>query len=491
MNWWKHLLLPFFLFLGLATISYGEKLGDYANKIVVIPIEENSLSSPQGFGFINRTLKRASEENASAVVFDLNTPGGLAWETSDLMMKSLYRLDIPSFAYVNPRAMSAGALLAVSCDAIYMSPVSSIGAVGLVSSNGEQLDPMVREKAESAFTAFTRAVVKKKNHNVELVQAMMLPAEKDMMFGNIKLSKGKILTLTGEEATSLGPDGKPLLAKGIVNNIQELLDKEGNISGSIVIAKPTAFESFALWIARLSPLLILVGIGLIYLEMHTPGWGLAGTLAVVVFTLFFFGNNIAGNLAGYETIAMFIVGAILLIIELFVLPGTFIIGFAGTVLIVLALFSGMISSFDFERFMADGWSLSGFFELAYRPFLNLTIGLTGGFILVMIMIKYMPALPFLRSVANQSISGGSESGGAIGTTCHSINVGDIGISITQLCPNGKIDVHGIIAEARVQHGILRIGTPVRVIDKQAFNLIVEEHHSPQSSITATEVKESK
>lgn len=85
------------------------------------------------------------------MVFDLNTPGGLAWETREMMMKSIQPLTIPTYAYVNPKAMSAGALISAACDKIYMAPVSSIGAAGIITSSGEEMDPVMRKKAESAF----------------------------------------------------------------------------------------------------------------------------------------------------------------------------------------------------------------------------------------------------------------------------------------------------------------------------------------------------
>lgn len=99
----------------------------FRDKVVLIPVGEDALTSKQSFGFMNRILERAQKEQARAVVFEMNTPGGLAWETSEMMMKSIQPLTIPTYAYVNPKAMSAGALISAACDKIYMAPVSSIG----------------------------------------------------------------------------------------------------------------------------------------------------------------------------------------------------------------------------------------------------------------------------------------------------------------------------------------------------------------------------
>ena len=101
-----HLLLLALLALFAGAPFRAAAEETFRDRVVVIPVGENSLTSKQSFGFMNRILKRAQEEQARAVIFDLNTPGGLAWETSEMMMKSIQPLTIPTYAYVNPRAMS-------------------------------------------------------------------------------------------------------------------------------------------------------------------------------------------------------------------------------------------------------------------------------------------------------------------------------------------------------------------------------------------------
>ena len=232
----------------------------FRDRVVVIPVGEDSLTSKQSFGFMNRILKRAQEEQARAVVFDLNTPGGLAWETSEMMMKSIQPLTIPTYAYVNPRAMSAGALISAACDKIYMAPVSSIGAAGIITSSGEEMDPVMRKKAESAFWAFTRSVVTEKGYRPEVVKAMMIPSDQEQQFGPVKLEKGALLTLTGKEAAARLEDGRPLLAQGTASSVTDLLAQE-KVNAPVVTAEPTAFERIGLWIAWASPIMILLGIG--------------------------------------------------------------------------------------------------------------------------------------------------------------------------------------------------------------------------------------
>lgn len=450
----------------------------YTGKVVVIPIGEETLANTQSFGFMNRTLKRANDEQATAIVFELNTPGGLAWETSELMMKGLYPMKVPTFAFVNTKAMSAGALVASACDSIYMAPVSSIGAAGIVNSTGEEMDPMMRKKVESAFSAFTRSVVEEKNHNSELIRAMMIPASKDETFGPVKLAKGELLTLTGKEAVSPGSDGKPLLAKGIVNNVKELLERE-HITAPVVTATPTGFERIALWIAWASPFLILIGMGAAYIEMKTPGFGIAGAIAALAFALFFFGNHIAGNLAGYETAALFVVGCILLLVEIFLVPGTFVSGLLGVLLIIAALFSGMISLADINSLLRSGdFSVESIASVSLLPLTKLAVGMAGGMVLIMLLMRFLPDSPLFRSLSNNSVSGGQDAGAAVGVSATGATIGSLGETVTELKPNGKALIHGEIYEVCSRQGLLIKGTPVRVIEKRAFDLIVEAADIP-------------
>ena len=448
-----HLLLLALLALFAGAPFRAAAEETFRDRVVVIPVGEDSLTSKQSFGFMNRILKRAQEEQARAVIFDLNTPGGLAWETSEMMMKSIQPLTIPTYAYVNPRAMSAGALI-----------------------SGEEMDPVMRKKAESAFWAFTRSVVTEKGYRPEVVKAMMIPSDQEQQFGPVKLEKGALLTLTGKEAAARLEDGRPLLAQGTASSVTDLLAQE-KVNAPVVTAEPTAFERIGLWIAWASPILILLGIGGIYMEFKTPGFGIGGIVAIAAFALFFFGNNIAGNLAGYETAALLVLGIVLLCVEFFVIPGTFIAAIAGGVCIFLALFGGMVSSWEWDHIIRDGqWDdVNTLAAVLGIPLLKLALGLTGGSILIALLMKYLPDSILMRRVTNATVSGGS-AGEAVNIT--RVQVGDRGNAVTELKPNGKAMIHGEICEVFSRQGILIKGTPVRVVDIRPFDLVVVKDDSP-------------
>jgi membrane-bound ClpP family serine protease len=144
-----------------------------AGKVVVIEVGEEDLVSKARFEFMRRMLARASSEGAAVVVFDLNTPGGYAWETTELMLGDMARLTVPSIAYVNPQAQSAGCLIAIACDDIYMAPSASIGSAGAVTITGEDLEGTLRQKVYSMMVSVARNTAELKGHNPDVVEAFI------------------------------------------------------------------------------------------------------------------------------------------------------------------------------------------------------------------------------------------------------------------------------------------------------------------------------
>ena len=187
----------------------------YAGKVVIFPVGEEDLIARARFEFMSRTLKRCTAEGAEAVIFDLDTPGGLLWDTVELMMTDLQKLKPRSFAFVNPRALSAGAMIAVATDGIYMAPTSSAGAASPVYGSGEEMGEAERAKMNSATMSMARSVAKQKGHNPAVIEAMIDMGKELKVNGKTIDTKKEILTLDAEQAVQL-VDGKPRLI-GFVN----------------------------------------------------------------------------------------------------------------------------------------------------------------------------------------------------------------------------------------------------------------------------------
>ena len=479
--WMLLALLPGLLFAGTEgeDAGKGEKRvfgkseeASYAGQVVVIKVGEEDLINEQSFKFMRRTLRRADEEGATAVVFDIHTPGGAAWETSDLMMNEMANLHVPSFAFVNSKAMSAGALIAVATDGIYMKPVAAIGAAALVSGDGSTIDEEKRKKIESAYDAFVRSVVKKKGHNLDVVRAMMF-SKQEYEFGEVKVPMGGLLTLTAEEAVA-DYDGKQLLARGLVESVEELIAKEGFEGVPITHAEPTALEKLAWWVKYLSPFLILIGLGAAYAEMKVPGFGVGGLISLIAFGLFFFGNYAAGNMAGYELAALFVLGMALIVLEIFVIPGTGIAGILGLIAVASSLLMAMVDSFDSEDFWNEEiLSGPGFLELIGWPALSLAMGLTGGIILMMLLMRFLPQTQLFGwlTVKQSLVTGASAGGGEVGVESR---VGWTGEAVTDLRPTGKAKFQEVVVDVTASTGFVKQGGKVRIISDGGMGTVVKE-----------------
>lgn len=446
----------------------------YGGKVVVIPVGAEDLIIPARFEFMKRTLGLCDKEGAEAVVFDLDTPGGLAWDTISLMMKDLQNLKTRSFAFVNTRAISAGALIAMATDGIYMAPASAIGASTPVSGNGESLGDAERAKTNSAFLGMVRSVVREKGHDVRIVEGMIDMSRGLVINGRVIIPKGEIVTLDAEQATML-IDGKPLLAKGIARSIDEIKQREA-LKGEVITAEPTGFEWIAIWVTRYAAILILIGLAGGYLEMQTPGFGFPGFVAVGAFALFFFGHYVAGSLAGKETMvvsAIFILGIVLIGVELLAAPGTILPGILGFACVMVALVYAM-----------SGWEVApapdqapASFGSAIAPYAvglrNFALGVGGAVVIITFLAMWLPALrPFRALVLQASVGGGGEDAPAMQAAA-TARAGDSGIARSALRPYGTIEISGKLLEAAVEGDYLQSGTPVRVREVRGEKIVVE------------------
>src|SRR5467141_155535 len=309
--------------------------------IVVVPL--HGEVSPSLLTFLRRTEKAAENNGASAIIFEMNTYGGRL-DSADENTSALNRATIPTYTFINSNAGSAGALIALATQHIYMAPVSAIGAAAPVLPTGEDLPLTQREKTISYWSALIRSSAMKNGHNPDLGEAFMNKDKEVKVGDRVIHPKGTLLTLNTQEATEKF-NGKPLLADGVADSVVDLA-KKADLKGKLVSINPTGFEQLAFWITALAPLLLLVGIIGAYLEFKIPGASLPGIISAICFALFFLGHYLAG-LAGWEVIALFTVGMVLVLVEiLFFAHSTIVFGVFGAFLIIASLLWSMIASYS-------------------------------------------------------------------------------------------------------------------------------------------------
>lgn len=439
----------------------------FSGKIVRIEVGKKDLSNGQSFKFWERALERAEEEGAKGIIFDLNTPGGLAFPTKELMSQ-LAKLEIPTIAFVNSEASSAGSLIAISTDRIYMTPGSNIGSSGLVSGTGQEIDPVMRAKLESFFGSHVRYITKKKGHRLEVIEAMMFLSEDERKVGDVVVKPGGLLSLNSIDATKVMEDG-PLLAVAEMATIEDVLKAEGWQDFEVVDATPTGFEKLAWWIAGYSGILILVGLAGGYFELKTPGFGIGGIVCLSAFAVFFFGNYMAGNMAGYEVAAIFVLGVTLIAVEVFVIPGFGVAGISGLLMVVGSLLFSMLDGVQWRSYQ---WGGSGddLLSALATPAQNLAIGIFGSLFLLFLMMRFLPRVSFIERAM---LPGALKRGNGLGGNEVINRVGMTGVALTDLRPLGKAEIDGEVLEVMADSSFIPKDERVRIVAEDGMGITVK------------------
>ena len=432
--------------------------------VVVVPLRGEV--APSLLAFLRRAVKTAESNEAAAIIFDMNTYGGRLDAAADIV-NALNQTKIPTYTFINTNAGSAGALIAIATHHIYMAPVSAIGAAAPILSTGEDLPPTAKEKTISYFSALIRGSAIRNGHNPDVAEAFM-NKEKEVKIGDrVVHPKGAVLTLNAQEATERTKD-KPLLAEGIADSIADLTKKAG-LKGNVATIEPTGFEQIAFWITALAPLLLLGGILGAYLEFKIPGATWPGIISAICFTLFFLGHYLAG-LAGWEVVALFILGMVLVLIEiLFFAHSTIVFGVVGVFLMLASLLWTMIDRYPGQNFFPTGKMLA-------VPLLNMFIAIVGAFIVIALLARYLPRTSIYRRFALiESNPPGPSLAGAPRqfATALALAPGMQGTAITVLRPSGKARFADRVVDVVTEGEFIGPQTPVTVIQTDGMRVVVK------------------
>lgn len=446
--------------------------GSYAGKIVVVDIGEDSLATGKAsFDFMDRTLKKAELDGAEAVIFDMDTPGGFAWYTEGLVLDSLQSISYPTYTFVNTRAESAGAIIAVGTNHIYMRPAATIGSALVVTGSGQDLNESMNDKVTQMIIAAVRNAAELNGHNPDVAEAFVTREKEVKIDGEIIHEAGNVLNLNTIEATEM-IDGRPLLAKGVARNLQEIIKQE-ELKGEVVNAKPLGMEAFAHWIQKLSVLLIVVGLAGAYLEINSPGFALPGLVSVLAFGLFFFGNYMAGNLAGYELAVLLVLGVVLIAIEVFLFPGAIIPGAVGAALVLVALGLAMVDRVDLQWKWndlpgADSWTV-----IFKQSFIMLSLGVVGALVGVLAGMRFIPHTRFgNRLILEEAVASGASIELSKTEANSDSYVGLSGLTTTDLLPSGKGKFGGKYLDIVANGEFIKKGEIIEIVKHEGSRIVV-------------------
>lgn len=443
----KRIIILLLQLFCIASAIYSQE----ETKIYLFKVEED-IAQPAVMR-VEKALEKAKENQSDLLIMQLNTFGG-ELAAADKIRTMLLQSEIPVWAYIDNNAASAGALISIACERIYMHSGSSIGAATVVNQTGE-VQP---DKYQSYMRSMMRATAEARGRRPDIAEAMVDP---DVEVKDI-VDSGKVLTFTTEEAIANN------YCEGQAESVKELLEKAGVQNYVIEEQRYTFIEKLINFLINpmISGLLIMLIIGGIYFEFQSPGIGFPLAMAVLGALLYFAPLYLEGLAANWEII-LFVVGIVLLAVEIFVIPGFGVAGVGGIIFIVGGLALSLVGNigFDFsdvptsdmiQSFSTVIIAISVSFPLAIwlgkRLFVNTTIG------------------DKLALVAEQK----SSEGYTVSQPEFNSLVGSQGVAETILRPSGKVRIGTEVYDAVAQVSYIEKGEKIRVVMHENSNLVVEK-----------------
>lgn len=438
----------FVIFTIIFTIFISKNIYSQENtKIYVIKKLEFQEINRWYAAYIKKAIKKAEIEGASLIILELDTPGGLL--SSALSIKNyIIESDIPVVAYINKNALSAGALISLSCASIYMSDGSIIGAATPVYMKGNTIEK-ASEKEISAMRAAMRSSAERSKKNVRIAEAMVdetiiLSKKND----GIDLDDKTLLTLSVEEALKVN------IADGKANSIIDII-KLRNLSenSTIINFEEEKYDYILRFLINPAVLSALISIGIIgaYIELKTPGFGIGGVISIIAFSTFFFAQVFVGE-SGFLAPAIFFLGIVLLAIEIFVIPGFGITGILG----ILGIVAGIFMSFGINN-IAQATSVIFF-------------SLIADIILIVILARFiLKSKGFKSIVALETDTAGYHS-----SVSYDNLLGREGITDTFFRPSGNIIINDKKYDAITEGEFINKGVKIKVILVEGNKIVIKE-----------------
>lgn len=432
-----------------------------------IPIQD--MIEPSLLYIMRRGMKEAEAAGADAIVFVMDTPGGRV-DTTEEIIRLIESIDLPTYTFVEHNAISAGAIIALATDYIYMAPGSKIGdAMPVIASpqgGMQQLGEAEREKVESYVDSLIRGIAQRKGRSEEMASAMVRRTVEYKIGDEVISKEGEILTLTHLEAERIFEiDGveRPLLSEGTVATVEDMLGQVDLAGAEIKTLEVTGVEKIARVIAMVAPILLTIGMLALWIEFQTPGIGYGALVGAVCLVLFFFGHHIAG-LAGHEEILLFALGLILLLVEIFALPGFGLIGLTGIFLMIWSLLVSMAPS------LPNGPVIPSLPDLRI-PIRNLVVSLLLSGVGMLLLSRSLPKAKSANWLVLKEST--SRSDGYSSSDEHNDLLGQLGRSITPLRPGGAA-MFGEKRQDVVARGeFIAEKTPVKVVEVHGNRIVVE------------------
>ncbi|MGI9174497.1 MAG: NfeD family protein [Rhodothermales bacterium] len=429
--------------------------------VYVVPIEgmiDKALAN-----YIDRALEDAAATDAALVVFDIDTFGGLV-DAADQIRKAILNAPMPTVAFIDKNAASAGALISYAADRIVMVPGASIGAATVVQGGTGEAAP---DKYQSYMRGLMRATAEANGRDPRIAEAMV---DENLEVEGVS-EEGQVLTLSSSEANRLG------VADAVIGDMDTLLADLDVQGREVVEHRATRAEQVLRFFGSpiLQSILMLMMLGGLYFELQTPGVGFAGAMAAIGATLFFAPNYLLGFVESWE-IVLFGIGVALLLAEIFVIPGFGIAGIGGLLLVVVSLGAALVGNVGLD--FPSGAAISSAIG-------TMAITLVLLVVLVFSLGRYLPRsgrLSHLVLAPDLSSAAGYTSADTIQEL-----LGQSGTALTPLRPAGAALIEGERVDVVTAGEFIPSGAAVQVMRVRGSRVEVRETATLPSGHPASDV----
>jgi membrane-bound serine protease (ClpP class) len=399
--------------------------------------------------YITRVVDEANQANADAIIFKINTLGGRV-DAAVQIVDAITSSRVLTIAFIDHRAISAGAFIALANKKIAMVPAGTIGAATVVNAQGEK----VGEKYQSFMRGQMRSVAEKNGRPVNICQGMV--DERIVVPGLVDSTQ--LITLTTDEALKYG------IADTLVNNLDDVL-KAFNLSGAKVIDVHTNWAEETVKFLNnpvVSTILIMVGVFGLFAEIKHPGFGLPG-IAGIIALLLFFGSSYILDLASILDIILFAAGIILLLLEIFVIPGFGVTGILGIICIIASLFLALIGGGNLPFWDTNQISIA---------IIQLATALAAALVLLIFLARFLPK----STIFNRLVLSHEENSdkGFVSSKPLSELIGKEGRALTTLRPAGMADFNGDKIDVVADGDYVQQGSRLKVLRVEGSKVVVRE-----------------
>ena len=431
------------IFLLATSITFAQK------KVVTMKIDD--VIDPRMNRYTELALDFAEDEEADLVIIEMDTYGGAVNDADDIRTR-IMEFSVPVWVFINKDAASAGALISIACDSIFMAPGSSIGAATVVIQDGSAAP----DKYQSYMRSIMRSTAEANNRDPNIAEAMV---DEDIEIDSISKA-GEVLTFSTSEAIKHG------FCEGEAESIDEVLEMNDITDYSISEFTLSSSEKIIRFFLNpfISGILILVIIGGIYFELQTPGVGFPLLAAIIAVILYFIPYYLNGLAANWEII-MFIVGIALIALEIFVIPGFGIAGIAGLIFTLSSLILVMLNNdfFDFSFVKAS--------EI-FQASATILAGLFGSIIIMFFGGVRLTNTKLFKRIALQTVQNRSE--GYTSNFKKEPMIGKTGTAYTVLRPSGKVMIEGSLFDAYTRGDYIEKNDKIKVINDEGTSLKVKK-----------------